>query len=1241
MSWKKKAVSLLLAGCIMFSAVPLAFADEPIANAEKTIEIIASGNCGDLNVNEGKDVTWTLDDKGTLTISGKGDMKPRLFEDFKDPMSVKKIIVEHGVISIGDFAFSGFQEVRNVTISDSVKIIGEGAFQTCSMKEVTIPDNVEIIRNIAFKDCSQLLNITIGSGVIEIGDGVFGGCRNLSSIILNSNNQYFCVEGNALFDKYKTRLIRILSIYGKYEVPDTVKIISSEAASGCTGLTEIIIPDNVEQISECAFMYCYGLTKATIGTGVEGISKYMFSDCVGLKEITITIPSNIKSIEQGAFSGCASLESINIPDSVEKIQEDAFFQCTSLKTVKIGSGTSWIGDKEGLNPFGWCPKLESIEIDPSNSSYCVYENALFDQNKKTLICAFGVNGTYTIPENVETIGGFAFCGCNRLTNIENLDGVKHIYRYAFFDCNNLTSVVIPSSIEEIRYNAFSSSIFNSKSKKIYFKGTLPQLSDCIFEYMNITVYYPKDIVLENETNFTQTCGGNVIWETWNPASTPEESPKIVESGTCGTSLTWTLDEYGVLNINGSGKMNNYTDSNIPLWDPESIKEIIIGDGVTSIGDYAFQNCINLTEITIGNSVQSIGKYAFHTCKGLREIQIPENVTSIGEEAFSGCGLTRVEIPNSLERISKGMFSGCPLEGIVIPNSVTSIGEQAFSVCPLLTTITIPDSVTSIGDAAFRSCDSLKGITIGKSVENIGIGVFRDCSGLVSVVVNSDNYVIDSSNGNEILFDKDHTTLVYATSVSGVYSVPEKVKYIYDGAFANKFYLTGITIPSSVTKIDDFAFEDCNNLKSIIVDPNNPSYCSENNTLFSKDKSTLIFVATGSAEKEFIMPNYVNIINQNAFSKCNRLESIEISSGVNLIGNNAFLGCSELKEIWFKGNAPSFQTEQGDIVGESGESINELSVEKNYNATLGNEDGIFGGVKATAYYPEGDTTWTGDIMQNYGGNITWESWNPDEADDSNGDNTTPSEPNTPNAPDPQEPTPPDTQTPSTPNTPNTPTPSTPSTPSTSTPNIPSTPTTPESPDTPGNDTPDIPDTPSKSVTDIFTDVADDWYTEFIQYMYDKGLMVGLSDTVFGTNTTVSRAMIAQILYANADKPKATEMSKFTDVPSGEWYTEAVTWAANNGIVAGYGDTTFRPNRAVTREELAAMLYGAAGKTPVTGSLGDYPDRFDVSEWAKSAVLWATQNDIITGDTSGTKIVLNPKNNATRAQLAAMIMQYIEK
>ena len=263
-------------------------------------------------------------------------------------------------------------------------------------------------------------------------------------------------------------------------------------------------------------------------------------------------------------------------------------------------------------------------------------------------------------------------------------------------------------------------------------------------------------------------------------------------------ITWNLSDDGTLTISGTDMPDYYGADSWWFTSPspwssqrEKIKKIVIENGVTRIGSYAFYGCSRLTSVTIGNSVTNIGNEVFRNCSNLRNITIPESVTSIGQYAFQNCsGLTSITIPNSVTSIEYAAFADCSsLTSVTIGNSVTSIGGSAFTNCYALTSVIIPNSVTSVGVGAFDGCSRLTSVTIGNSVTSIRDYAFRNCSKLNNI------------------------------------TIPESVTSIGQSAFYNCSRLTSVTIGNSVTSIGNSAFQKCTGLTSVTI-PNSVTSIGE-------------------------------------------------------------------------------------------------------------------------------------------------------------------------------------------------------------------------------------------------------------------------------------------------------------------------------------------------------------------------------------------------------------------------------
>nr|MCR5041380.1 leucine-rich repeat domain-containing protein [Clostridia bacterium] len=213
--------------------------------------------------------------------------------------------------------------------------------------------------------------------------------------------------------------------------------------------------------------------------------------------------------------------------------------------------------------------------------------------------------------------------------------------------------------------------------------------------------------------------------------------EVVDSGTCGDGLMWTLDSDGVLTVTGSGTMDDYLSTydpepNMPPWDAYAgdIVEVVVSPGAENIGAYAFSGLENLTSVSIPDSVVSVGSGAFSGCSSLPEAALPDTVTSIGNWAFGDCSaLTGFTFPESLTRIGEGAFGACELlTEVTIPDSVEYIGEFAFFDCYALRSATVGSGVTVLSGYAFQNC-GLISVTLDRSVRSIGLHAFEGCMSL--------------------------------------------------------------------------------------------------------------------------------------------------------------------------------------------------------------------------------------------------------------------------------------------------------------------------------------------------------------------------------------------------------------------------------------------------------------------------------------------------------------------------------
>ena len=349
---------------------------------------------------------------------------------------------------------------------------------------------------------------------------------------------------------------------------------------------------------------------------------------------------------------------------------------------------------------------------------------------------------------------------------------------------------------------------------------------------------------------------------------------IVDSGTCGLNLNWTLGDDGTLTISGTGNMFSYGYyEDLAPWSSQEnsteVKNVIFDGSITSIGDCAFYGCAGLSTVTIPSEVKYIGEKAFSTCYGLKNVNILEGVETICEEAFSDCtALESVTLPDSMCYISRFAFYRCTaLQSIIIPEGIISIGQGAFLGCSNLENVVIPESITDIEDDAFSKTKWLE-----------AFGDFVILNGVLLKYQGSDSDVI----------------------------IPEDVTAIGEGAFSSNEQIENVVIPPSVTEIRTGAFSSCYNLNSVTIPPTVSGipasafyHCQSLSSITIPDGVSVIggdaFYQCDSLTS-VIIPSSVTVIYEEAFSHCNGLTNVVLKEGLIDIGERAFFCCGNLESV---------------------------------------------------------------------------------------------------------------------------------------------------------------------------------------------------------------------------------------------------------------------------------------------------------------------------------------------------------
>ena len=583
---------------------------------------------------------------------------------------------------------------------------------------------------------------------------------------------------------------------------------------------------------------------------------------------------------------------------IEKINSLRFSACLHILKADEAFGDTWSSDfirevgnaiRKLRNEVKVALDFKDCDISLDLSYKVQYGTAAFQDCKQ-------LEGVY-LPKKITSIGMSAFAGCG-LKNIYIPYGVTQIQEGVFWQCS-LKKLEIPDSVTKISKGAFYGCPLEELT--IPFVGTEPKVGSPV--YANHLFGFAFS---EGDANVRQYYSSSSSYD----CNIPKTLKKVTVTG--GELL------YGAF----SGC--------------DSIEEIVLKDGVTSIGEAAFMGCTSLKNVNIPSGITNISANTFKGCSSLESITIPNTVTSIGENAFMGCSsLKSIEIPSSVTSIGENAFKGCSsLKNMEIPSSVTSIGNNPFMGCDSLASLTISSNITNTDAHIFEGCNSLKKVIIQGGVTYIRSGFLYGCSSLEELTIPFVGWRKTNSNSSyeTTLFGYIFGKEEYSGSVCvgqwysynngtdssfSMFYIPSSLrkvvvtggKLLY-GAFYGCNFIESVELKEGVTSIGDYAFYGCASLKNIDLPSN---ITNLGNSLFS-GCSSLESVNIPSSVTEIggtafsgcsslvsvNIPSGVTSIENAVFSGCSSLASITVPSGVTTIGNSAFSDCSSLKNI----NIPS-------------------------------------------------------------------------------------------------------------------------------------------------------------------------------------------------------------------------------------------------------------------------------------------------------------------------------------------------
>jgi uncharacterized repeat protein (TIGR02543 family) len=741
----------------------------------------------------------------------------------------------------GECGVSGNNITYSLDLETGVlTFIGTGAMATYSTSDrapwyqyrsiitsVVIGSGITGIGAYAFKDCANITTASLPASLTSIGSSAFDGC---SASTFTSYS-------------YAGTIAQWLGITFAGTSSNPMNYVKKCFVNGSTEVNALVIPNGTTSIPNYAFYNCLGLTSVTVPASLTSIGDYAFSSCSNIASVNYlgtidewcsiafgTSTSNPAIFSHSLQIGGVEQTAIYLSDELEEIQNYAFYSNTTLTEISLKNTTSM-----AANSLTNCNADLIVRGEVSGDINTGLHWSLLDG----VLTISKVSGEGEM-EDLSTGTAPWYPYRSTIRKIVVTEGVTRIGKYAFQSIANSCGVYLPASLVTISDYGFYMS--SGISYIVSANTSAPTVTDRQTNYSSYgsdaftsiptatPIYVPAGSTTTYSTAYTSPNNTSAGWRRF--------SNFLPYTGTCGATgheseVTWIFDPAdNSMTISGSGAMAGYSTATSMPWNSikTNITSVVIEEGVTTIGNYAFYGCSALASVTFPETFSTIGNYAFYNCSGLTAIALPEGITATGNSVFYGCtSLASVTLPNTLTSIGSNAFHSNAFTSIYIPNSVTSIGLSAFKNCSSLTSITIPENVTTIS--------TISGSTV--------YSTFAGCTLLTSVVWNAGNCQNFTTVGQYASISAPFESI--KTQISS-FTFGENVKRIPAYLCHGMTNLAAVTIPASVESIGANAFDGCTNLTSVTTNATTPPSISSNTFPSAVESAATLYVPANVASR---------------------------------------------------------------------------------------------------------------------------------------------------------------------------------------------------------------------------------------------------------------------------------------------------------------------------------------------------------------------------------------------------------